>query len=492
VAGREEDLWVGIDVGTQGVRVLVASGDGHVAGSAARPLNGSRRGERHEQDAAQWWEATAAACREALAGVDPLRIRAVATDSTSGTILLLHKSGEPLTAAVIYDDSRAQEQARRADEEGEELWRSLGYRMTPSWGLPKLLWMLDCCPDVSAGARLAHACDFINHRLVGGQVATDWSHALKSGYDLIDGSWPHAVLDRLGVRPELLPEVVAPGTTLGEVGPDAADAAGIPLGTRVIAGMTDGCASQIAAGALGDGHWSSMLGTTLGLKGASSELLRDPNGVLYCHRSPDGGWLPGGACSAGAGVLAGTFGEEKLEELGQGAPRHEATEVLAYPLASRGERFPFDAPEAKGFLLGQPSDEAEHLAALLQGLAFVERLCFDYLDLLGAPVTGEIGLTGGAARSPYFCQLRADVLGRPVKLLEIADSAAGMAVLAASHGRNLEDTAAEMVRVREVIEPREDRRDRFLERYLRLLAALEKRGWLGEELAEHGRGRAQR
>jgi D-ribulokinase len=354
------------------------------------------------------------------------------------------------------------------------------------------MWMLDCHRDLVPNARLAHGCDFINLRLTGAEVATDWSHALKSGYDLVEGSWPHALLDRLDVPTALLPDVVAPGTIIGEVGPAGAAATRLPPGTPLIAGMTDGCASQIAAGALGDGHWSSTLGTTLALKGASAELLRDPNGVLYCHRSPDGGWLPGGACNVGAGVLSDTFGEEKLEELGHAAQAREDTGALAYPLASRGERFPFEAPQAEGFLLDEPADEAEHFAALLQGLASVERLCFDYVNLLGGSVTGEIGLTGGATRSPYFCQLRADVLGRPVKLLEVSDPAAGMAVLAASNGRSLERTAAEMVRVREVIEPRADRAERCLERYLRLVAELEKREWLGEELAAHARDLAAR
>jgi sugar (pentulose or hexulose) kinase len=126
----------------------------------------------------------------------------------------------------------------------------------------------------------------------------------------------------------------------------------------------------------------------------------------------------------------------------------------------------------------------------LQGLASLERLCFDYVELLGAPVSGEIGLTGGATKSRYFCQLRADVLGRPVRLLEASEPAAGMAVLAASQGRPLAETARTMVKTRERFEPREDRGDPFLERYVRLVGELEDRGWLGSGLASHARERA--
>jgi len=191
-------------------------------------------------------------------------------------------------------------------------------------------------------------------------------------------------------------------------------------------------------------------------------------------------------------VLSTRFPDRDLDALERGAAEREPAGVVAYPLVSPGERFPFVAPQAEGFLLGQPDDESEHYAALLQGVAYVERLCFDHLDRLGAPTDGELSLTGGATRSRYWCQLRADVLGRAVRLPEHAEAALGMAVLAASEGRSCAEAAARMVGVREVIEPRPDRSDRFAEPYVRLVDELERRGWLDPGVAEHARGRAAR
>jgi len=172
------------------------------------------------------------------------------------------------------------------------------------------------------------------------------------------------------------------------------------------------------------------------------------------------------------------------------AAEREPANVIAYPLASRGERFPFTAPDAQGFVLGEPSDEIDLCAALLQGVAFIERLCFDYLDLLGAPVSGDLRLTSGAARNRYWCQLRADILGRPVYLPENAEAALGMAMLAASMGGRVSDVAKQMVRIREVIDPRPDRIARFHEPYLRLVEELACRGWVLPALVEHARRRA--
>ncbi len=485
-------VWLGLDLGTQSARALAVSASGAILASASRPLTSHRDGARHEQDPREWWRALATACREALAGLTGQPIGGLALCATSGTVLLVDSAGDPISAGLMYDDSRAVDDARRANEAGAAVWDSLGYRMQPAWALPKLLWLLREHDERVQDARLAHQVDFVTRRLVGHDVPTDSSHALKSGYDLLHDAWPHEVMTELGVPSGLLPDVVRSGARLGTVGRAATEATGIPEGTPVIAGMTDGCAAQLATGALSPGSWSSVLGTTLALKGVTCELIRDPLGAVYSHRSPDGGWLPGGASSVGAGVLSTRFEGRDLQALERRAAEREPAGVLAYPLVSSGERFPFVAPEAEGFVLGEPDDESEHYAALLQGVAYVERLCFDHLDRLGAPTDGQLSLTGGATRSRYWCQLRADVLGRAVRLPEQAEAALGMAVLAASEGRSCSEVAARMVGVREVIEPRPDRDGRFAEPYVRFVDELERRGWLDPGVAEHARARAAR
>jgi len=465
-----EAVYVGLDLGTGSARALAVACDGSPAGRGSRPLRSRRDGARHEQDPGDWWDAVAAACREALRDIAPARVRGVATCATSGTILLVDRDGRPLTAALMYDDARAGDQARRVG-------------LPPSWALPKLLWLLEDARERGAdltAARLAHQPDVVTRRLVGAAVPADASHALKTGYDPESECWPETHAHALDAGDDLLPDVVAPGTRLGAVCPEAAAQTGLPAGTPVVAGMTDGCAAQIAAGALGPGDWNSVLGTTLVLKGCSQERIDEPAQGVYSHRSPDGGWLPGGASSSGAGVLPAAFGGRDLDELGRRAAAHEHTRVLAYPLVSRGERFPFVAPDAEAFMLGTPAGDGEHAAALLQGLALVERLCFERLGRLGAQAGGTLSLTGGATRNRRWCQLRADALGRPVRLPEQAESAFGMAILAAasSAGERVADAARRMSRTRAVIEPREAMRAHFDEQHARLVAELERRGWL--------------
>ena len=487
-----EAAWLGLDLGTQSARAMVVSASGGILAVGSHKLTSRRDGSRHEQDAEEWWDAISAACRAAFAELPAgFTVHGVAVDGTSGTILLVDGSGRPLTPGLMYDDSRAVEETKRINEAGAAVWATLGYnQMQVSWALPKLLWLLDQHRSLAAGTRLAHQTDFINRRLVGGEVATDTSNALKTGVDLIKERWPDEVFAALGVPGEILPAVVRAGTSLGAVSAEAATQTGIPEGTTVVAGMTDGCAAQMGAGALRVGSWNSVLGTTLVLKGVTSNLIRDPAGVVYSHRSSDGNWLPGGASSCGAGAISKHFPGRDLEALEMRAAEREPATVVTYPLHGLGERFPFITLEAKGFTLGQPADEIDQYAALLQGVAFIERLCFDYLDMLGAPIGGPVALTGGGTKSRYWCQLRADVLGRPVTLPENAEAALGMAVLAAAARRKVADVASEMVRIREVIDPRPDQAGRFRESCLRLVDELARRGWVRTAVAQHAHRRA--
>jgi D-ribulokinase len=487
-----DSAWLGVDLGTQSVRAMLVSETGEVLGVGSHKLTSHRDGPRHEQNPEDWWSATSIACRAAIAALPAgCNVAGVAVDGTSGTILLVDSQGRPLTPGLMYDDNRAVEEAKRVNELGAPAWEMQGYnRMQAVWGLPKLLWLLRHHGVRIAGTRLAHQSDFINCRLTGQAVATDTSNALKTGVDLIGERWPDDTFAQLGVSGEILPPVVRAGTVLGVVSPEAAKETNLPPGTTVVAGMTDGCAAQIGAGALSVGSWNSVLGTTLVLKGVSPSLIKDPAGVVYCHRSPDGNWLPGGASSTGAGAISKYFPERDLESMGARAAERGPAGVITYPLHGRGERFPFIAKDAEGFTLGEPADEIERYAAVLEGVAFIERLCFDYVDMLGAPIGGPIVFTGGGTKSRYWSQLRANLLNRPVSLPENAEPAFGMAVLAAASGHKVADIAAKMVRVREVIVPSQENAGQLSESFLRLVDELSRRGWLSRAVAQHAHRRA--
>ncbi|MGH3438556.1 MAG: FGGY-family carbohydrate kinase [Sciscionella sp.] len=462
------EIWVGVDLGTQSVRAVALDESGELLAAARCPLDSWRDSGRHEQDPKQWWDAAAQVLRGMTGelGAARARIRAVATCGTSGTFTVLDAHGTVASAGVMYDDSRAVgREDGPVDRASVWLREQLGYRVQPTWALPKLAALVadGALPTV---ARVIHQPDVIAASLTGGPVATDTSSALKSGVDPRAVRWPDAVLAAVGEAVSL-PDVVLPGTVLGAVSEYAAERTGLPRGTAVVAGATDGCAAQLASGALDVGDWNCVLGTTLVCKGVSRELVPDRGGATYSHRSPDGTWLPGGASSTGLGVLSALFGGADLDALSRTGLR--GMPPVCYPLAGTGERFPFLAPGARGFALSgghrlpitaatrDSLGDSAMLGALLTGVAYTERLCFEVLAATGYPVGGRIRFAGGATRNPLLTALRARMLGRTVEVPANPEPAAGMAILAAWGCAPGADTLAarvsRMVRVESVTEP---------------------------------------
>lgn len=475
-------VWVGLDLGTQGVRAVAVTDDGESVATATRPLTRDHRvAERHEQDPLEWWTAVCAVLSSLTATLEGTPVQALAISSTSGTLLTCDTDGAPLGSALMYDDTRAGDEAARVQDAGALLWARLGYRVQPSWALPKVAW-LQRTGALTPGVHVQHQADHIAGRLVGHRTATDTSHALKTGYDLLERRWPSSVLEAIGVPEQVLPDVVLPGEVLGTVCAAAGELTGLAAGTPVRAGMTDGCAAQVATGALSPGSWSSALGTTLVVKGATAELLTDPSGAVYSHLNPDGGWLPGGASSTGAGVVATAFPGADLDELTRRAAAHDPAPGTTYPLTGHGERFPFVAPQARGFSTMVSDDDAVRFAGVLQGVALLERLCFDVLRGLGADTSGPVFLSGGATRNFWWNQLRADVLRRETRLCASVEAAVGAAVLAAAPPGELATTAARMVRTVRTYFPDPGRGDRYAEPYDNLVATLTDRGWLSAHL----------
>ncbi|WP_030823042.1 FGGY-family carbohydrate kinase [Streptomyces hygroscopicus] len=484
VATGQSEVVAGIDIATAAVRVMCVDAHGRVRSEGRAPLPAPVRGAggRSEQDARAWWPAVAAALRRATAAL-PLggrEVVAVATSATSGTVVLADDAGEPVGPALMYDDRRATELNARAQELGAARWRDLGLTVGPTAALGRIAWLAGAYgSDDGRGRHLLHTPDLIGWRLTGGPVATDWSHALKSGYDPRVGEWPGEVLAALGVPPGWLPPVQAPATGVGTVCAVAASETGLPVGCSVRLGMTDGCAGQIATGAVRPGQFVGVLGTTYVLKGVTRELTADPSGALYSHRHPDGWWLPGGASNTGGEALA-HLPADRLPALDAAAEARGPASVVAYPLRREGERFPFVSGAARGFLLGTPADDADRHRADLEGVAFLERLALDRVGELGVTVEGPLWAAGGGSRSPLWNRVRATVLGRPLRIADHAETAFGAALLAASGTLHpdVATSATAMVRTGRDIEPDEAERAALDESYAAFTAALRERGWL--------------
>lgn len=430
------DLVVGIDMATAAVRAAAmdAGGTLHAEAATRLPRPAVPRPGWSEQDAGAWWPA---ACRVLMEVTRRLGDRsrsvvAVTVCSTSGTVVAFDRRGDVIGPALMYADQRAADEARIAQGAAAQRWQTLGLRIQPSFGIAKWAWLMKQ-PDVAGRVtRLGHASDVVVGRLTGAPAPTDWSHALKSGYDPLRREWVSEAMDALDIPSALLPDVLRPTEFAGNICAAAAAATGLPAGCRVRLGMSDACASQFAAGATTPGRCVSVLGSTQVLKAASQSLIAGAAGAVYSHRHPDGWWLPGGASSTGARSLVAAFPGGDLRTLDRLAMEHGPATGVVYPLVGRGERFPFTAPEAEGFTACVPTDEVDRYRAHLEGIAFVERLGFEQLASLGFVPEGLLAVSGGGSRSRIWNRIRATVLGRRVAERPGADTARGACILAAA------------------------------------------------------------
>lgn len=477
------ELVAGVDVATAEVRAVAADVHGRVRAQARAtlPAPTSPRPGWSEQDPRTWWPAAAAALTDLTdrLGGDRAAVVGVAVCATSGTVLAVDRRCDPIGPALTYADQRAVAEAEAAQAAGAPRWARLGLHVQPSFGLAKWAWLLRQPGVAGAAAGLAHASDVVVHGLVGEAVPTDWSHALKSGYDPQRREWASEVVEALGIPARLLPSVRSPTASGGSVSGAAAAATGLPAGCPVVLGMTDACAAQLAAGASSPGRFVSVLGSTLVLKGASRTLVADPGGAVYSHRHPDGWWLPGGASSTGAQALTAGFAGRDLAALDRLAAGHGPARGVVYPLVGRGERFPFAVADAEGFRVGEPADEVERYRATLEGVAFVERLGYERLRALGAPAPASIAVTGGGSASRVWNRIRAAVLGTAVVEVPAATTALGACVLAAAGTvyPDLATATTAMAAAGQPVDGHGEDADALEANYQRFVNALVERGW---------------
>jgi len=462
---NSSDLFVGVDVGTGGVRVCAVTGQGDRVALAQRGLRQATVAGLpdgwHEQRPADWWAAAQAACGElgeqlGTAGWSAEAITGVCVTSTSGTVVPVAADGRAMAGALMYNDTRATREADHLNQTYPDLCRQLGYRFNASFALPKLLWLATHQAELLDGsAYLEHAADYVAGELTGVHGLSDPSNACKTGYDAEAGAWPEPVVASLGPYADRLPRVVRTGSLMGEVRRQWCTAWGWRPGVKVFAGATDGVTSQFASGAHRPGHWASTIGTTLVLKGITRQPIADPTSGLYCHRHPDGFWLPGGASNAGAELLTREFPEVDHASMDAAVASRPCTDVVVYPLARRGERFPFVCARAEALWSAKPRSRVETYAAILEGVAAVERWCFGRLAELAPEPIEQVFIAGATAQSRVWTRLRASAVGRPMLAARYADSAFGAALVAAAGvtGQTLSDICQQMVQVERCTEP---------------------------------------
>jgi hypothetical protein len=407
---------LGIDVGTSGVRSAVID-DGGNAISTARAGHLEQPADRI--DAELWWDAVAncldaqmKALRET--GADAKDIIGIAVDGTSGSMVLTDRHLRPVTQALMYNSSGFDAEAGKIAAHAPANHITQG----KSSALGRML-RLQSFDLENKAAHLLHQADFIAAKLLDEGGHSDDNNVLKLGYDPADGVWPNWFANA-GVKIELLPQVHHAGTAIKSISPAMAERFGLSNECQIHAGTTDSIAAFLASDVSEVGDAVTSLGTTLAIKMLSDKRVDDQARGIYSHRLGDA-WLVGGASNSGGGVLLKYFDAEQLNSLSARINPDQSSGLDYYPLAKPGERFPVNDPSLKPLLEPRPDDDVRFLQGMLEGIADIERRCFDALRDLGAPEPERIVTAGGGARNDVWTEIRKRIVSDKVEKSDNSD-----------------------------------------------------------------------
>jgi xylulokinase len=451
-------VFLGLDVGTSGVKAILVSAAGDVVASATTPLAmATPRPGWAEQDPEAWWAASVASVRDVVGQRPDDRVAAVGISGQMHSSVFLDRDGRVIRPALLWCDGRTTAECAEITERagGESRLRDLVRNPAlEGFTLPKVLWLRNKEPD--AYRRLATvllAKDFIRYRLTGA-LATEPSDA--SGTLMFDPArmrWSDELLGAVGVDPALLPDVGGSGEALGTVTAGAAAATLLPAGIPVVGGGADNACGAAGVGVVRPGEAVASWGASGTVLAESGEALVDPGlrAHTFCHVVPDTWYLMGVVLSAGGAF--GWYRDQVARDASAQALDAEAASVppgadgVTFLPYLQGERTPHRDASARGAFLGLSlAHSRAHLTrAVLEGVAFALRDSVTILRELGLS-PDELLLTGGGAKSAFVRRLQAEVYGVPVTTVNREEGPAYGAALLAAVGAGAFPSVADAAR----------------------------------------------
>ncbi|MCK8610110.1 FGGY-family carbohydrate kinase [Agromyces sp. C10] len=423
------DLVLAVDCSTTGAKAIVWDAGGARVGEGRAPLELSVPAAGYgEQDPRDWWTATSAAIRGAVATIDVARIAALAVTHQRETFACLDEHGDAIRPAMLWLDSRA---GAEVEQYGTpRVHRLTGKPVNPTPGWYKLLWIARHEPWVLEATR--HVVDvhaYLVHRLTG-LWATSTASADPLGLvDLSTGDWSDELLGAVGLDRRALPALHQPGDRIGALKPAAAGELGLPSGLPIIAGAGDGQCAGLGAGIAEPGRAYLNLGT--GLIAGTVNREYEPSSA---YRALVGA-VPGTfdyELFIGAGTyMVNWFADTILGSSGDGGNSPDGFEQYWEARAARiapgsdglvvvpywnGALTPYWDHHAGGVMVGFAGvhGRAHIYRAILEGIAFELRLCVEEAERHQVEPVAEFVAMGGGSHSPFWCQLIADIVGRTV------------------------------------------------------------------------------
>lgn len=411
-------MYIGIDLGTSGVKAILLNEQGEVVASQTEKLTVSRPHPLwSEQDPEQWWQATDRAMKALSKQHSLSEVKALGIAGQMHGATLLDSQQQVLRPAILWNDGRCGEECALLESMVPQSRVITGNLMMPGFTAPKLLWVQRHEPEVFRKvAKVLLPKDYLRLRMTG-EFASDMSDAAGTMWlDVEKRDWSDVMLNACGLTRDHMPALFEGSEITGRLLPDVAMAWDMPA-VSVVAGGGDNAAGAVGVGMVNADQAMLSLGTSGVYFAVSEGFLSKPESAVhsFCHALPER-WhlmsvmLSAASCLDWAANLTGLVTVPALIDAAQQA-NVAADPVWFLPYLS-GERTPHNNPQAKGVFFGLTHQHgpAELARAVLEGVGYALADGMDVVHACGVKPQ-SVTLIGGGARSTYWRQMLADISG---------------------------------------------------------------------------------
>ena len=459
-------LYIGIDLGTSSVKLLLSDEKGNIKKTVSKdyPLMFPHPGWS-EQDPLEWFDKTMEALKEIVSGIEKSEVKGISFGGQMHGLVALDENDNVIRPAILWNDNRTTAEVDYLNNEigKDKLSKYTANIAFAGFTAPKILWMKKNEPENFAKIKkIMLPKDYLAYRL-SGTFCTDYSDA--SGMLLLDvenRKWSDEMLKICDITADQLPKLYESYEKVGTLKKEIADETGLSSDVVIAAGAGDNAAAAVGTGTVGDGMCNISLGTSGTIFISSKKFGVDPNNALHSFDHADGSFhLMGCMLSAAStkkwwmeDIIKST--DYKAEEGGMNKNLGE-NHVFFLPYLM-GERSPWNDPNARGTITGITLDTTRYdiLQAVMEGMAFATRDMYEVAKSIGV-CPKRTKICGGGGKSPIERQMVANILDITVDV-PVSEEGPGMggamlAMVACGEYATVEEAAAAIIKVKEVIEP---------------------------------------
>lgn len=434
-------MYIGLDVGTSGLKGVLIGEDQAVLAEATAPLTVQRPHEGWSEQSPADWIAAAEAVLDALAAHGLAGVRGIGLSGQMHGATLLDARDEVLRPCILWNDTRAHVEAAELDDD-PMFRRVTGNIVFPGFTAPKVLWVERYEPAVRAKvAKVLLPKDYLRLWLTGEHVAEMSDAAGTAWLDTGARDWSDALLAATGLSRDNMPRLVEGSEVSGVLRAELAARWGLAKGVVVAGGGGDNAASGVGVGVVRAGEAFVSLGTSGVLFAANDGYQPDPATAVhtFCHALPNT-WHQMGVILAATDALnwyARLVGANAAALTGE-LPALQAPGRTCFLPYLGGERTPLNSASVRGGFTGleHATDRQAGTRAVLEGVTFAIRDCRDALAATGTRIDNLLAV-GGGSRSDYWLAAIATALDVPVSVPVAGDfggafGAARLALMAAT------------------------------------------------------------